>query len=206
MQGFSEASIFRTSASCRARKRGRPSSPQGRRRGDGSEHEVSHETHFSAIEASPCAHARLSRPHEDGRRSQGSFVAAGEGSRAAFGLTGASRSSRKPAAARYRLRGAKAFAAVFASGTRYDGHFLQLIAATASQPPGRVGFVIARKMMRRAVDRNRLRRRLRENIRAVRPAVSAYDVIVRVRRVIVRAEIANAARESQRLLSRLASR
>lgn len=68
-----------------------------------------------------------------------------------------------------------------------------------------MGFVIARKMIRRAVDRNRLRRRLRENIRAIRPAVSAYDVIVRVRRVIERADIATAARESEHLLSRLAT-
>jgi len=164
------------------------------------------ETHFSAIEASPCAHARFSCTHEDGRRPQGSFVATGEGSRTAFGLTRVSESPSKPAAARYRLRGAKAFAAVFASGTRYDGHFLQLIAAPAAEPPGRVGFVIARKMMRRAVDRNRLRRRLRENIRAVRPAVSPYDVIVRLRRVVERGDIATAASESECLLSRLAAR
>ncbi|HJU22331.1 MAG TPA: ribonuclease P protein component [Casimicrobiaceae bacterium] len=120
-------------------------------------------------------------------------------------MTRVSGSASKAGAARYRLRGAKAFAAVFANGARYDGHFLQLIAAAASEAPGHIGFVIARKMMRRAVDRNRLRRRLRENLRAVRPVVSPYDVIFRVRRVIERADIPTAASESERLLSRLAN-
>jgi ribonuclease P protein component len=89
---------------------------------------------------------------------------------------------------------------VFRSGRRYDAHFLQLIAAPAARSPGRVGYVIGRKSIRNAVDRNRLRRRLRESVRAVRPAVEAFDVILRVRRPLARADIAAANAESRRLL------
>lgn len=60
-------------------------------------------------------------------------------------------------------------------------------------------------MMRRAVDRNRLRRRLRERVRAARPALEAFDIILRVKRSVGRADVAAAAVESQRLLARLTS-
>ena len=69
--------------------------------------------------------------------------------------------------------------------------------------PGRVGYVIGRKAMPRAVDRNRLRRRLRERVRAARPAVVPYDIILRVRRSVKREDIDAAVGESVALLARL---
>ena len=57
--------------------------------------------------------------------------------------------------------------------------------------------------MPRAVDRNRLRRRLREIVRAARPALDAYDVIVRVRSAVPAAEVATAVAEGGRLVQRL---
>lgn len=165
-----------------------------------------HETHFSAIEDSPRAHARLSRPDEDGRRPQGSVGAAREGPRAAFRLTHVALHAGTPRAARYRLRGAGAFETVFKTGVRHDGRLLQLIAAPAAQSPGRVGYVIGRKMIRRAVDRNRLRRRLRERVRKARPAIEAFDIILRVKAVLARRDIPAAANESAALLERLLMR
>jgi ribonuclease P protein component len=58
-------------------------------------------------------------------------------------------------------------------------------------------------MMRRAVDRNRLRRKLRESVRAARPAIEAFDIVLRVKRVVARGDIPAADAESQRLLARL---
>lgn len=95
---------------------------------------------------------------------------------------------------------------MFRTGARHDGQFLQLIAAPAAQSPGRVGFVIGRKTMRKAVDRNRLRRRLRESVRAARPAIESFDIVLRLRRAVPRADIANAVAESMRLLARVAPR
>jgi len=78
-----------------------------------------------------------------------------------------------------------------------------LIAAPAAQDPGRVGYVIGRKAMPRAVDRNCLRRRLRESVRASRPAIERFDIILRVRQRVRRADIAAAVGESRQLLSGL---
>ncbi len=56
--------------------------------------------------------------------------------------------------------------------------------------------------MPRAVDRNRLRRRLRERVRAARPDVERYDIILRVRRNVARDDIAAAVDESRTLLAK----
>lgn len=83
---------------------------------------------------------------------------------------------------------------------------MQLVAATAAQSPGRVGYVIGSKALPRAVDRNRLRRRLRETVHALRPALARYDVILRVKSVANRAELDAAADEAASLLAALAAR
>jgi len=58
-------------------------------------------------------------------------------------------------------------------------------------------------MIRRAVDRNRLRRRLRERVRNARPAIEAFDIILRVKAVLARRDIPAAVNESAALLERL---
>jgi ribonuclease P protein component len=57
--------------------------------------------------------------------------------------------------------------------------------------------------MPRAVDRNRLRRRLREIVRAARPPLDRYDVIVRVKNPVSATEVSAAVVEGARLLHRL---
>jgi ribonuclease P protein component len=78
-----------------------------------------------------------------------------------------------------------------------------LVAAPAERSPGRVGYVIGGKAIPRAVDRNRLRRRLRETLRAARPAIEIYDVIVRVKRAVATSEIQEAAAEGLALVEKL---
>ncbi len=63
--------------------------------------------------------------------------------------------------------------------------------------------MIGAKAIPRAVDRNRLRRRLRETLRAARPAVEIYDVIVRVKRAVARNEILAAGAEGVVLVEKL---
>jgi ribonuclease P protein component len=103
----------------------------------------------------------------------------------------------------YRLCGDRAFEAVFRTGVRLDGRFLQLVAAPADHQPGRIGFIIGRRSIPLAVDRNRLRRRLRVAVAAARPAASGYDMILRVRQPIARQDIRAAADEAAALLARL---
>ena len=57
--------------------------------------------------------------------------------------------------------------------------------------------------MPRAVDRNRLRRRLRECVGERRPAIERFDIILRVRRGVRRIDIPGAVAESSVLLDRL---
>ena len=95
---------------------------------------------------------------------------------------------------------------MFRTGRRVEGVYLQLVVAPAATPCGRTGYVIARKVLRRAVDRNRIRRKLRETVRAHRAALAAFDVIVRVKRAGNRAEQDAAALEAQQMLDALAAR
>lgn len=83
---------------------------------------------------------------------------------------------------------------------------MQLVAAAAARVPGRIGYVIGRKTLPRAVDRNRLRRCLRETVRAMRPALASYDVILRVKKVANRHELDAAVTEAAGLLAALVAR
>jgi ribonuclease P protein component len=102
------------------------------------------------------------------------------------------------------LAGAAAFAAVFERGRRLDGRYMQLIVANGETPPSRAGFVISRKALRRAVDRNRLRRQVRAMLVArARAASEPFDVVVRVKPPLARADLPAAADEARQLVARL---
>ncbi len=92
---------------------------------------------------------------------------------------------------------------MFRIGRRVEGLYLQLVFAPAASG-GRTGYVIGRKVLARAVDRNRVRRKLREVVRVMRPRLAAYDVILRVKRARNRAEQDAAAEEARRLLAQVA--
>lgn len=109
-------------------------------------------------------------------------------------------------ARRYRLTGTGAFQTVFAIGARRDGDFVQLIAAPARAAPGRVGFVIPRKVVLHAVDRNRLRRVLRAAVAAARPGIERFDLIVRVKRASSRDDARAVAADARALLAALRGR
>ena len=107
------------------------------------------------------------------------------------------------ASRRCRLTGAGAFEAVFRTGRRSEGEFLQLVAAPAAHPCGRVGFVIGSKALPRAVDRNRVRRMLRVVLRDARPAICGLDVIVRVKRGAPHSQFAQIVTEARRMFALL---
>jgi len=102
-----------------------------------------------------------------------------------------------------RLTGRGAYDALFAAGRRRDGHFLQLLSLPAGRAPGRAGYAIPKKLLPRAVDRNRVRRQLREAVRAARPPILAFDVILRLKRACPRTEGRRLAEEARGLLAAL---
>ena len=105
---------------------------------------------------------------------------------------------------RYRLTGVGAYDALFADGRRRDGEFLQLLFLPARLgATGRAGYAIPKKLLPSAVDRNRIRRVLREAVRAARPPVAAYDVVLRLKRSCPRADARLVAADARRLLAEL---
>jgi len=104
---------------------------------------------------------------------------------------------------RYRLRGAADFARVFRNGRRLEAPRVQLIVAPAAEVPGRVGYVIGSRQLARAVDRNRLKRLLREMWRPRRMAMREFDIVLRLRRACSATELAAVAAEAGALLDTL---
>lgn len=80
---------------------------------------------------------------------------------------------------------------------------MQLIVAATDAPQGRVGFIISRKALKRAVDRNRLRRQVRAMLAEHAATLSAFDLIVRVKAPLARADLPAAALEACALLARI---
>lgn len=80
---------------------------------------------------------------------------------------------------------------------------MQLIVAAADAPQGRVGFIISRKALSRAVDRNRLRRQIRAMLQARADVLAGFDLVVRVKAPLARADLAAAAAEAPVLLARI---
>jgi ribonuclease P protein component len=104
---------------------------------------------------------------------------------------------------RHRLRGAPAFAGLFQAGRRLNGAHLQLLASPAERSVGRVGFVIGKKQLAGAVERNYLRRLLREAVRQRRPALDSFDIVLRLRVPCSPATLPGLLREASELLRTL---
>ena len=102
---------------------------------------------------------------------------------------------------RYRLTGTGTFDAIFRTGRRREGRYLQMISTAAAHDCGRVGIVIGRKTLSRAVDRNRVRRMLRVVLRDARAMVRGLDLIVRVKRPVARSEFDRVVDEARRMLA-----
>ena len=76
-------------------------------------------------------------------------------------------------------------------------------AAPVEAPAGRYGFVVGRRAMKRAVDRNRFKRVVRERLRALADEVARYDLVIRVRRPVARDCVDAAAADAIVLIERL---
>ncbi|TMH31172.1 MAG: ribonuclease P protein component [Betaproteobacteria bacterium] len=83
---------------------------------------------------------------------------------------------------RHRLSGADAFARLLRDAKRVDGVHLQLLVSPAASAIGRVGFMIGKQHLGKAVDRNFLRRVLREAVSRRRPGIERFDIVLRLRR------------------------
>ena len=156
-----------------------------------------HETHLPAFRRSPQAYARLSRPHGDQSRSrrterpspQGTCPPRGLRRNAPEGVPGSLSAGTRWAgvrhpmlASRHRLRGERAFREVMSSGRRWSTADATIHAMRVSPAEGSLlGLVVGRKALKRAVDRNAFKRRIRGAFRDQLSAIEGLHVVVRLR-------------------------
>jgi ribonuclease P protein component len=92
---------------------------------------------------------------------------------------------------------------LFQAARRLNGAHLQLLAVPAERSVGRVGFVIGKKQLASAVERNYVRRLLREAVRQRRPALDAFDIVFRLRIPCSPVGLPGLLREASELLATL---
>lgn len=80
-----------------------------------------------------------------------------------------------------RLTLAGEFKQVFQNNVRVSDDCFTLLVRRQRGSRARIGFAIAKKQIKRAVDRNRLKRLLRESFRSHQNYLPAVDIVVMVR-------------------------
>ena len=99
-----------------------------------------------------------------------------------------------------RLRGRKAFDAVFQQGRLWANGLLVLRVAPNGLEHNRYGFVIS-KRLGKAVVRNKVRRRLREGLRTLSPR-PGWDIVISARGAAAQADYSALRRAVASLLAR----
>jgi ribonuclease P protein component len=103
----------------------------------------------------------------------------------------------------HRLRSAEEFSAVIQFRCSVGSEFLQVFAKPNYRPHSRLGLIVARKMERLAVNRNRIKRELREVFRVQQQELAGLDLVVRLRRPFRQAGSSRLAEEASKLMIQL---
>ena len=140
---------------------------------------MSNETHVPAIENTPQAHPRLSCTDADSRWPRRDPRAAGQRPRAAERLS-SSGPTALPRAKRLRRR-EEYVAALAGRPAALRRHFSVFVLANALSC-SRIGVVVSKKNAPRAVDRNRIKRLVREAFRQDAERFAGNDLVVLARR------------------------
>ena len=164
--------------------------------------ESSNETHISAVESTPCPDAWVSRAHENIGWPKGNQQPAGEGSQTSCGLRFLlQRYALRP---RARLTGPTQFQALLTSKPAARSGRFTVHAIRNQKSFARLGIIAGKRIVQHSVARNFLKRLIRESFRHHQSVLIGYDVLVRVRRPVLRSEASAARTELTGLLVVLA--
>ena len=103
----------------------------------------------------------------------------------------------------HRLRQADEFSSVLRFRCSASGEFLQVFAKPNDLVHSRLGLIIAGKVERLAVNRNRAKRLLREIFRARQQELAGLDLVVRLRCRVSQSNIVRMAGEAEMLMIQL---
>jgi ribonuclease P protein component len=96
------------------------------------------------------------------------------------------------------------FSSVFSLRRSCGDAWFQVLTAPNGSPVARLGLVVGKKVERRAVGRNRIKRLVREMFRADAASLAGLDIVVRARRSVAPGERAAARAALKSLLLRCA--
>jgi ribonuclease P protein component len=103
----------------------------------------------------------------------------------------------------YRLRSPEDFRRVLKSGRRKTDALFTLVSLPGSGPDARLGIAVSRKVSKSAVERNRIKRVVRDNFRHRRAGLPAMDIVVMARPAAAQAERRDIAESLERHFDRI---
>lgn len=134
-----------------------------------------HEAHLSTQQTQTQTYPRFPPSHEDPGRPTGTQITSREAPRPPERLTLIARSGLPR---RSRLDRPAQFAAAMKHGCRTKDAFFNMYAIVNALPYGRLGLTVSKQVAAHAVDRNRVKRQVRESYRSNRARLAGLDVVV----------------------------
>lgn len=95
------------------------------------------------------------------------------------------------------------FSSVFSFRKRFSSHFFVVHYKPSLSQPMRVGFVVAKKVAKHAVDRNYMRRVLREVCRNGLLVKPSADVVIQVQKTFMRQDFSQVNQELNVILNKI---
>ena len=166
------------------------------------------EAHVSTEQSSPRQDARVQDSDGDQKRPSGAEATPCQGAQTPDPVS-LLRPSGNGLSRRIRLRNSAEFRSVYEGGRRYDTPLMTAFVLPNGLGDHRLGITASRKMARRAVERNRAKRLLREAFRLSSVELAGlqtkYDWVLNARRSLLKVKAAAPLKEFQAIVARLAT-
>lgn len=163
--------------------------------------------HISTEQSSPRQDPRFQGSDGDQERPASAEKTPREGAQTPHAVTLLSRPRGETFPKAARLRNPSEFRLVYSSGKRYDGRLMTAFVRPNDLAQNRLGITASRKVSRRAVERNRLKRLLRESFRLSGEALGdlqrKYDWVLNPRRALLEELLSSPLAEFQEIVARV---